>query len=111
MSYEELFLRSLVLTLLVEVPIVFVLSKYVYKLINKWNVVFVAVLASALTLPYFWFVLPAYISERTLYIIVGESVIILIEAFIFHRLLKLKIGQALLVSLIANLASILVGLL
>ena len=110
MSYEGIFLHSLVLTLIVEVPVVFLFCRYVYKLVDNWNVIIVAILASALTLPYFWFILPGYISDRTLYVIVGESVIVLVEAIIYHRLLKLKIGQALLVSLIANLASILVGL-
>lgn len=111
MPYEVSFLYSLFITLIVEVPIVFFLVHYLYKKLEKWNIVFVGIIASTLTLPYFWFILPMYISNRTFYILVGELIIILIEAFIYFRLLKLKIGQALFISLVVNLASVLVGLL
>lgn len=111
MSYEVSFLYSLFITLLIEVPVVFLIVRYLYKKFEKWNIVFVGIISSTLTLPYFWFILPMYISDRTFYILVGESIIILIEAFIYFRLLKLKIGQALFISLVANLASVLVGLL
>lgn len=110
MAYEISFLYSLFITLLIEVPIVFFFVHYLYKKLEKWNIVFVGIITSTLTLPYFWFILPMYISDRTFYILVGESIIILIEAFIYFRSLKLKIGQALLISLIANLTSVLVGL-
>lgn len=111
MSYEVSFLYSLLITLIVEVPILFFLVHYLYKKLEKWNIVFVGIIASTLTLPYLWFILPMYIPDRTFYILVGELIIILIEAFIYFRLLKLKIGQALLISLVANLASVLAGLL
>lgn len=111
MSYEQSFLDSLFITLLIEVPIVFFLVHYLYKKIEKWNIVFVGIIASTLTLPYFWFILPMYISDRTFYILIGELIIILIETFIYYRLFKLKFIQALFVSFVANLASVLVGLL
>jgi len=111
MSYEKLFLSSLLLTLVVEVPIVFLILRVKYKNFHSENVILAGILASVLTLPYFWFIAPAFIHDRTIYIIVGESMIVLIEAFIYYKLLKIKFTQALLVSFIANLASVLVGLL
>ena len=111
MSYEKLFLYSLAITLLIEVPIVFLLAKYTYKITSKWNVIFAGIITSTLTLPYLWFILPLYISDRTIYIIVGEILVVLIEAFIYYRVLKLKFIQALLVSFIANLVSFSIGLL
>jgi len=109
MTYELSFLFSLILTLIVEIPIVFLMVRYINKAIDKLNIILSGALASTLTLPYFWFVMPAYVSNRMLYIVIGESLIILIEALIYYRLLKLKFTQALLVSFIANLASVIVG--
>lgn len=111
MSYEQSFLWALLLTLVVEVPIVFLILRFKYKNFHSENVIFSSILASALTLPYFWFIVPAFISERIVYILLGESVIVLIEAFLYYKLLKVKFTQALLISFIANLASALVGLL
>lgn len=111
MSYEQLFLYALSLTLLMEVPVVFLVARCLYKIYDTWNIIFAGLITSTLTLPYFWFVLPHFINDRMLYIILGESSIILIEAFIYYRILKLKFSQAIVISLIANFASILGGLL
>jgi hypothetical protein len=110
MQYEQLFLRALALTLIVEVPVVFLLVKYWLKKSAYVDIVFSGIIASSLTLPYFWFVLPVYIFEKNLYNIAGEILIIIVESLIYWRFLKLKFGQALFVSLVANLASILIGI-
>lgn len=110
MNYERLFLLSLLITLIVEVPVVFLIGHYIYKISEKWNIIFSGIISSVLTLPYFWFILPVFISNRTTYIIIGESTIIFVEALIYFKILKLKFSQAFLVSLIANIASILIGL-
>jgi hypothetical protein len=110
MIYEQLFLYALLATLLTEVLVVLLILRYRYKNYNNISIIFSGVISSALTLPYFWFILPVFISDRMIYIIVGEVMIILIEAFIYFYLLRLKFSQALIVSLIANIVSILVGL-
>jgi len=112
MLYEQKFLFSLVLTLIVEIPIVVFLVKYLYKHeeIKIYKVVLIGFVASALTMPYFWFVLPAYISDRGVYIFSGEFVIICVEAIIYNQLLKLKLSEAFTVSFIANIASVFLGL-
>jgi len=112
MLYEQKFLLSLLLTLITEVPVVFVFVKYAYKYrdIKIPTIVFVGILASVLTLPYLWFVLPAFIFERFTYLILGESLVILVEAFIYFKLLKLKLLDSFVVSLLANTASIILGL-
>ena len=110
MIYEHLFLYALLATVIIEVFVVFLILRYKYKNYNNGSILFAGVVSSALTLPYFWFVLPSFISDRIMYIIVGETSIILIEAFIYFHLLKLKFSQALIISLVANIASILVGL-
>lgn len=113
MPYEQKFLFSLFLTLIVEVPIAVFLVKYFYKYkeIKISKIIFAGLMASTLTLPYFWFVLPAYISSRSLYIFIGEALIIFIEAIIYKQFLELKLSKAFVVSLVANVASIFLGLL
>ena len=73
------------------------------------KIALVGIVASGLTLPYLWFVLPSFISNSTLYLISGEVSVFLIETLIYIWLLNLKSGQALAVSLIANAASLLLG--
>jgi len=67
------------------------------------------VLASCLTLPYLWFIAPV-ILEGVYAIIVGEIVVFLVEAGIYVLVLQISIRRALLVSFIANLVSLVVGL-
>jgi len=112
MSYEQKFLFSLLLTLIVEIPVAVLLVKYFFKdkEIKISKIVFTGFVVSTLTLPYFWLILPFYISNRGLYICIGEASIILIEAIIYNQFLKLKLPKAFVVSLIANIASILLGL-
>jgi hypothetical protein len=108
MSYEQLFLYSLFITELIEIPLIFSIIKYGYKIKNT-KTIFVSLLASLLTLPYFWFILPAYITDRTTYLIIGETIIIIIEAIIYWYLLKISFKQALIISIIANTASASLG--
>jgi len=112
MLYEQKFLFSLFLTLIVEIPIsvLFVKSLYKHQEIKISKIVLVGFIASALTLPYFWFILPEYISSRSLYILFGEFSIILIEAIIYNQFLRLKFPEAFIISLSANIASVFLGL-
>ncbi len=110
MSYEKQFLLALFITLFSEVPAAFLLAKYWLKKSNVKDILFAGIISSALTLPYFWFVLPSFINNRTSYIWFGETAIVLIEAYIYHHLLKTTAKQALVVSLIANITSIAIGL-
>lgn len=109
MSYEQSFIASLAITLLVEIPVVFLLVKYVYKKVDKKGIIFAGIVASALTLPYLWFILPFYLSDRMIYLICGELMVVFVEAFAYSRLLTLNFRQALLVSFVANLVSVVVG--
>lgn len=113
MFYEQKFLFSLLLTLTIEIPVVVLLVKYLYKQkeIKISKIIFVGFIANALTLPYLWFILPAHISSRLLYVLIGEISAFLIEAIIYKELLDIKINKALIISLIANLTSFLLGLL
>ncbi len=112
MIYETKFLLSLILTLIIEIPILIIFLKYKIKLknISIKKIIITGIIASTLTLPYLWFVLLAYLPS-TYYLLVGEIFVIIIESLIYHSLLKLKLHKAFYVSLVANILSILVGIL
>lgn len=113
MSYEKQFLISLLITLAIEMPLVFYLLVYFFKNkeIAKSKIIFVSFLASTLTLPYLWFILPHLILDQALYYVLGEALVIFFEAIIFKQLFALKFSRAFIISLIANVASIIIGLL
>jgi len=155
MLYETKFLISAGVTLAIEVPIVFVLAKYVFgrgegivngkirklkrmgevvsgklgKMNSKvvlqaeidwskrmslvttsWNfkIIVAAFLASLLTLPYLWFVLPPFVDARY-YLWIGEGLVGLTEAVLYTLLLGIRIDKTLLISLSANAASYFLG--
>ena len=111
MLYEQTFLFSLFLTLAIEIPVVLFILRFLRKdKIKITKLIFVAFLASALTLPYFWFILPFYLPAGKIYVFLGETLIIIVEAIVYQQLLELKWTKALALSLIANSASALGGL-
>ncbi len=112
MLYETRFLYSLLITSLVEIPIVLVLVRYVFernkKKTNPVFILVVAFIASALTLPYLWFILHPYIDAR-LYVIWGEFWVFVAESFIYWQLLKIRLWEACILSLVANVSSYAIG--
>ncbi len=111
LEYEIDFLFSLLFTIFVEVIILFFLLKYYFKTkLKTEKIIFFGILASFATLPYLWFIFPFFIRSLYIYIIVGELVVFLVEAFIYHFGLNLSLKRAFFLSLICNLASFLLGL-
>jgi len=112
MLYETRFLISLSVTLFVEVPILFILIKYAFKIenIEKKRILFAGSIASLLTLPYVWFVLPPYVNSRY-YIHIAEILVFMAEGAFYHIFLDMRINISLLLSLITNIASFVIGLL
>ncbi|MFA6528888.1 MAG: hypothetical protein WCT46_05120 [Candidatus Gracilibacteria bacterium] len=110
MIYETKFLVALAGTSVVEVPLVFVLVRYVFKVrdIRWWRIVMVVLLASVLTLPYLWFVLAPYVDGRY-YILTGEILVFLIEGFLYWQSFRIKWWKAFSLSLAANAVSYFVG--
>jgi hypothetical protein len=110
MTYELHFLYSLGITLLVEVPLVVVLV-YLFKetKIGIWRAIGIGILATSLTIPYLWFIFNAFFDYRTM-VIGGELFVFFVEMLIYRKLLPIKFSRAVVISLVANLASILVGM-
>jgi hypothetical protein len=111
MIIEEKFIISLILTLLIEIPLLFVLVVFFYKVkeISFVRIFFSGIIASTLTLPYFWFILPPFINGRY-YLITGEGLVVLIESFIYMLVLPIRINRALLISFVLNLTSWILGM-
>ncbi|MDY6953696.1 MAG: hypothetical protein SWE60_19485 [Thermodesulfobacteriota bacterium] len=110
MSYEIRFLVALVLTVLIEVPVLFILVRYAFKLnnIKSGKILFVGTVASVLTLPYVWFVIPPLIHSKC-YVHVAELFAFGAEAVIYHRLLGTFITVSLALSFVTNAISFLAG--
>lgn len=111
MLYETRFLLALITTWCIEIPMLFVLIRYVFrdKTLIAIRIIGVGTLCTAVTLPYLWFILPPYVDASN-YIVIGETLVFLVEAFILNRLLGLKPMVALFCSFIMNMASFLLGL-
>ena len=110
--YERNFLYAFLFSQIVEIPVVFILIRHLYKYreINTSKIIFVGFMATASTLPYLWFILPFYIFNKTIYVIIGESLVILAETIIYNQLLKIKLSESFKISLAANASSFLFGL-
>lgn len=109
MLYESRFLVALAITLAIEVPALIVLFKFLkFKITRK--IFCVGLIASTMTLPYVWFVIPAFFSGNT-YVFVAEAFAVIAEAVLFFRLLELGAKESLLISAVVNMLSFVLGLL
>jgi hypothetical protein len=112
MTYESQFLIALITTLVVEVPLVFLLVRYFFRerKISRLRVVGIGILSTSVTIPYLWFIFAVFLDYWTM-AIVGELFVFVVEALIYRKLLPISFLKAVVLSLIANVASIAVGIL
>jgi len=114
MAYESLFLGSLVLTAALECFAAVVLKKTAGRRLDikcgYGRLLVVVTLASALTLPYVWFVLPAFIPKGAAYIICSELFAFAVEAAWYTISLEINIKSAAMLSAAANAFSFILGL-
>jgi hypothetical protein len=105
------FLLALLLTLVVELTELWLLLRFVFRKpeVDTGRLLFVGTLASALTLPYLWFVFPALLEGGGL-VYGGELLVAAIEAVVLYRLLPVGFGKAIVLSALANAASFAAGL-
>jgi hypothetical protein len=110
MFYETPFLFALFITWLVEVPVLWFSVRTVLKLndVPVTRIIFTGILASALSLPYLWFVLPPYIGTLY-YLLIGELFVIAVESVILNRILRIQPGPSIALSAVMNAASFVVG--
>ena len=126
LPYELQFLLALLLTLFIEISVALLLRLLVTRsgatrapflflkplaLVSPGRLIFAGLAASCLTLPYLWFVLPAFLVNRSLFLLLGELGVTGVEALFYRQMLPLKFSGALLLSILCNAASFLLGLL
>ncbi len=111
MLYETSFLLALVTTWVIEIPVLIVLIRFLFrdKTLPLSRIIGIGALCTALTLPYLWFVLPPYV-DAAYYPLIGEMLVFLAEALILNRLLGLSGRVAIVCSFFMNAASFLLGL-
>lgn len=111
MEYEFNFLKALLLTIAVETIVLYLLFYTVFKKEKpaNWLLLLTGVVATLATLPYLWFIIPLFIQSKLWYPVVCESLAVIVESVIILGLLRVKYFKALVISLICNMASYLIG--
>ena len=109
----RLFFAYLLLTIIFELPVLFLSIRKIFKLSNQQvtnrSLFLCGFLCTFATYPYVWYVFPALITDQFIALIVAEIVVILVESLIVLGILKLDFFRAFLVSLMCNLTSIILG--
>jgi hypothetical protein len=112
--FEVRFLISLAITVVVETAVIMCCIRFLFKIpslqLSLRRCLFAGFFASFATLPYLWFVLPAFVHPYPLQVTAGEFGVFIIEAVAYQFLLNLPFRKTVILSFLANLASIIVGL-
>lgn len=113
MTYISLFFQALGLTIIIECGIAAALQKFGGPRLrfspDYPNLLIIVALASILTLPYVWFILPELIKPRLSYELVSETGVMIAESVWYMLAFRINIKKALLLSICANLGSVLIG--
>ena len=111
--YETKFLLSLAFTVIIETAFLFVLIGCFFKEIglqkNFWRILIAGIVCSGFTLPYIWFILPKYVSGKTLFAIIAETWAVLAETVIIMWALRIKALKSFLLSFVCNALSFILG--
>jgi hypothetical protein len=111
--YETRFLSSLVYTIVIETAVLFILVGFFSREIDVkkhfWRIAAAGIVCSGFTLPYVWFIFPEFISVKVMYMIAAEAWAVAAEAVILMWALRMKAIKSLLISLVCNASSFLLG--
>lgn len=112
-DYEHQFIFSLLLTLVVEIPVLLVVVRLLLKREKERLPValllFAGFFATFATLPYVWFLFPFFIRVHIPYVIASEMFALIMEALFYLFILRISLKKAFLLSLFCNAASFLIG--
>jgi len=102
----SVFASALGLTLLVEIPLLFILVRCMRKDLRPpaWRIFCAGLLSSSASLPYFWFIFPELLPEK-LIVPIGELLVILFEALLIYLVLNIGLFRSLIASAVCNLSS------
>jgi len=110
---NKIFLSRLFITLLIEILFLFGYIKIVHhkNKIASTRIILAGFIASSITLYYFWKILPETSHPNWIYYVgILEWTICILEAIWYKYFLHISIRSALIISCIANLASIIGGI-
>jgi hypothetical protein len=114
-SIHILFLKALLLTIAIETLVLFVLIRFWLKIpktaLSNALLIFAGIYCSATTLPYLWLVLPCFLHSYGVFLVIGETLVFLVEAVFYYFVLKTGVVQSLAISFLCNVASLAAGLL
>ena len=108
MIYENRFVYALFTTVFIESIVVFILLPKDTDIFRK---IASGILPSALTLPYIWFVFPAFFGMGEFYRWFSEIFAIVIELWVIYFISSISVLRAFFISFIANIVSFLLGIL
>ncbi|MBW8888662.1 MAG: hypothetical protein JF616_12975 [Fibrobacteres bacterium] len=108
-----MFLQALGLTVAIETTVLWGVTRLFRRggtPPSTGRVLACGILCSSATLPYLWFVLPAWVQDRHALMAIGEPAVTLVEAGILALALPAGPARALALSFACNLVSFLMGL-
>lgn len=112
-DYEILFVKALCVTVAVEAAVIIICIRLIPVLSCRITVIksfAISIIPSVLTLPYLWFLLPVFITDYNHRMIIGEIFIFLFEIILIKIIADFPWRFALMLSFLANSASIAAGL-
>jgi hypothetical protein len=115
MARLELFVFSLLLSVILETGLILVLLRF-WPSLNKEAVVtypkvsLICVGATLISISWLWWIFPLWMGASVLYLPVGELLVTLFEGMMYKVLLSLKWSGALLLSALTNGVSFTVGI-
>lgn len=111
-TYIFKFIISRITTIILETIILFLICKLFFKQdeIKNWKIILTWIVTSTCTLPILWFVLPNIFHNWTVFAIIGEVFVTIVEVFIIKYMLNIKRRKALIASTACNLFSVLIWL-
>ena len=113
-QYGQLFLKSMLITQAVEVPIAWYLFSVLTRRLglprSSLRIVAATIIGNFTTLPWLWFVYPEFMTYGYA-VLLGEITAVGVEALIYQLIVGTDYKSSLLVSFGANTASAIIGLL
>lgn|GEM_PF-2368692 len=113
-QYGQLFLKSMLLTQAIEVPVAWYLFSMLMRHLglprSSLRIVAATVIGNFTTLPWLWFVYPEFMTYGHA-VLLGEITAVGVEALIYQLIVGIDYKFSLLVSFAANTASVIIGLL
>lgn len=114
LAYVHQFLLNWSFTLLVEIFFFILVTRYFFKIsyqkISLSRLVIGGIFASSITIPWVWFVSPVlFYNSIPIAVMIGEMFAFVVESVFYVFAFKFSVRQAIVISLITNIASFSLG--